>query len=64
MDIKPGTKPFNSKYYTVPILNKETFLKDLKRLVKVGVFTMVQQSQHSAHVFIVPKKEGTVMFIK
>ena len=24
---------------------------------------MVQQSQYSTHVFIIPKKEGTVVFI-
>ena len=31
----PGSKPFNRKYYPVPRINKEKFLKDLKRLVEI-----------------------------
>ena len=42
MELKPGSKLFNSKYYPVPRINKETFCKDLKRSVKTGVLTMVQ----------------------
>ena len=33
LDIKPAPKPFNSIYYPVLIINKETFQKELKRLV-------------------------------
>ena len=25
LDLKPGYRPFNGKYYPVPIINKETF---------------------------------------
>ena len=31
LELKPGSKPFNSKYYPVPRINKDTFCKDLKR---------------------------------
>ena len=37
LDINPCYKPFNSKYYTFPRINKETFRKDLKRLLKTGL---------------------------
>ena len=43
LDLNPGYKPFNNKYNPVPILNKETFRKGLKLLVKIRVLTLVQQ---------------------
>ena len=45
LEIKPGYKPFNSRYYPVPRINKGEFHKELKRLVEIGVLTPVQQSQ-------------------
>ena len=47
----------------VPRINKETFQKDLERLLKIGVLTPVQQYQYGTPVFIIPNKEGTVGFI-
>ena len=59
---KPDSKPFNSKYYPVPIINKETFRKELKFQVEMGLITPVQQNQYNTPVFIIPKKEGIVRF--
>ena len=42
LDINPGSKLFNSKYYLVPRINKETFHRDLKCLVKIVLSTPVQ----------------------
>ena len=49
VDLQPnrGSKPFNSKYYPVPRTKKETFGKELKHLMEIGVLTKVQQSQYS-----------------
>ena len=33
LKINPGSKPFNSKYYPAPRINKENFRKGLKQLV-------------------------------
>ena len=33
LDLNPYTKPFNSRYYPVPIINKKTFRNYIKRLV-------------------------------
>ena len=44
--LKPYSKPFNCKYYPVPRINKETLHKELKRLVKKGLLTLVQQIQY------------------
>ena len=56
LDLKPDSKTFNSKYYPAPIINKETFCKYLKCLVKIGVLTPVQQSQCGTPISIMPKK--------
>ena len=63
LELNPDSKPFNCKYYMVPIINKYTFHKEIQRLVKIGVLTLVQQSQYGTPIFIIPKKEGTVRFI-
>ena len=33
LELKPDSKPFNSRYYLVPRINKETLRKEIKRLV-------------------------------
>ena len=35
LDLKPCYKPFNSRYYPFLIINKETFRKELKRIVEI-----------------------------
>ena len=63
LELNPNYKMFNCKYYLVPIINKDTFCKYLYLLMKIGVLTLVQQSQYGTPVFIIPKKEGITRFI-
>ena len=56
LEIKPYSKPFNIRYYPVPIINKITFIKELKCLVEIGVLTSIQQSQYGTPVFIISNK--------
>ena len=63
LELNTGSNSLNSKYYPVPIMNKENFLKELKLLVGIGVLTPVQQSQYVTPVFIISEKEGNVRFI-
>ena len=56
LELKLYYKPFNSRYYPVPIINKETFRKDLRLLAEMGVLITVHQSQYGTPVFIIPKK--------
>ena len=63
LELNPDYKQFNSKYYPFPRINKETFRKELKRLVEIGVLTPVQKSKYGTPVFIIPKKEGTARLI-
>ena len=44
LDLKTGSRPFNSKYYSVPIINKEKFCKEIKCLVEIGLLNPVQHS--------------------
>ena len=63
LELNIDSKPFNSRYYPVPIINKDFFRKERKRLVETGVITPVQQIQYGTPLFIIPKEEGTVRFI-
>jgi hypothetical protein len=63
IELRDDSKPVSSWYYTVPQINKETFRKELMRLVAIEVLTPVQQSEWGTPVFIIPKKDGTVRFI-
>ena len=56
-------KPHSQRHYPVPHLYKETFKKELDRLVKLGVLEPVQQSEWGSPTFIVPKIEKTVRFV-
>ena len=63
LELNTYSKLFNCKYYPFPRINKDTFHKYLKNLVKIVVLTTIQQSQYSTPVFIIPSKERTVRFI-
>ena len=63
LNLRPGSKPFNSRYYSIPRIKKEIFQKDLKHLVKIGVLPPVQQRQCGTPIFTIHKKEGNVGFI-
>ena len=56
IELKTYYKPFNCKHYSIPIMNKDIFHKELQCLVKIGVLTLVQQSQYGTPVFIIPNE--------
>ena len=61
--INPDSKPLVCRYFPVPHINKETFRKEITRLIEIGVLTPVQQSEYGTLVFIIAKKEVTVIFL-
>ena len=63
LELKPNSKYFNCKYYTVPRINKETFRKEIQRLAKIGMLTPVQQYQYGTPVVMIQNKERTTRFI-
>ena len=63
IELQSNSKPVNARWYPIPRINKDTFHKELMRLVNIGVLERVQESKWGTPVFIIPKKEGTVCFI-
>ncbi len=62
-ELVDGAKPHSQRHYPVPHLYKQTFKKELDRLVKLGVLEKVQQSEWGTPTFIIPKKDNEVRFI-
>ena len=62
-ELVEGAKPHSQRHYPMPHLHKETFKKELDRLVKLGVLEVVQNSEWGSPTFIIPKKNGMVRFI-
>ena len=56
LELNPNSKPFNSRYYPPPIIDKDIFRKELKRLVELDVLTPLQKYQYGTPVFIISKK--------
>ena len=42
LGLNPYSKPLNRKYYPVPIIDNETFIKYLEHLVKIGVLNLIK----------------------
>ena len=63
LELREGEKPHSSRYYPMPRVHKQTFKKELLRLVEIGVLEEVRQSEWGSPTFIIPKKQGTVRFI-
>ena len=62
-ELKEGAEPHSQRHFPVPHLYKETFHKELLRLVEIGVLEPVQQSEWGSPTFIIPKKNKAVRFI-
>ena len=63
-ELKPGTKPFAMKPYTIPHILYKTTKKEVERLEKeVGLLSRNENLQYLSACFIIPKKDQTVRFI-
>ena len=56
LELNPNSEPFNFKHDPLPRIKKETFCKDLERLMKITVLTLVQHYQYGTTIFIIPNK--------
>jgi hypothetical protein len=63
LDLKPDAIPFHGRAYAVPQVHRETFRKELHRLVDIGVLGPAYESEWAAPTFIIPKKDGTVRVV-
>jgi hypothetical protein len=63
LELKEGAKPYHGKAYPVPQLHKETTIKELNRLCRLGVLEFQPELEWASPSFITPKKDRTVCFL-
>ena len=62
-EVKDGVKPYRGRAFPVPKVHKETLIKEVERLCKLGVLRREYDSEWASPSFIVPKKDRTVCFL-
>jgi hypothetical protein len=60
--LKEGTSLSHSHNFPVPKIHKDTLIKEVERLCKLGLLEQQQASEWALPSFIVPKKKNTVSF--
>jgi hypothetical protein len=61
--LKEGVSPYHGRAYPVPKTHKDTIIKEVERLCKLGVLERQPASEWASHSFIIPKKNMTVCFL-
>jgi hypothetical protein len=62
-ELKEGAKPYHGRTFPIPHFHKETIMKEIKRLIELGVLEWQPSSEWAAPSFIQAKKNGTVRFL-
>ncbi len=63
IQLKEGVKPFHFRPYPIPKIHKATLMKEIDRLVSIGVMKLKPYSQWASPSFIISKKDMTVRAI-
>ena len=58
-ELKEGVKPYHGRSYLVPKAYKDTTIRELNRLVKLGVVEFQPGLEWASPSFIIPQNEGT-----
>ncbi len=61
--LKEGASPYHSQAFPVPKIQKDTLIKEVDRLVKLGVLERQPASKWASPSFIMPNKNRTVCFL-
>jgi hypothetical protein len=61
--LKEGASPYHGQAFPVPKIHKETLIKEVSRLVQLGVLERQPASEWDSPLFIMPKKNKTVRFL-
>ena len=56
-ELKEGAKPYHGRSYPVPKAYKDTTIRELNRLVELGVVEFQPGSEWASPSFIIPKKD-------
>ena len=62
-ELKEGARPFHGRAFPIPKVHKDTIMKEIKRLIELGVLEWQPSSEWAAPSFIQPKKNKTVRFL-
>lgn len=62
-EFQEDAKPHSHRHFPIPHIHKETFKKEILRLVEIGVLEQVEGSEWGSPTFIIPKKDGKVRFV-
>jgi hypothetical protein len=60
--LKEGVSPYHGQALPVPQIHKDTPIKEVERLCKLGVLEQQQASEWASSSFIVPNKNNTICF--
>jgi hypothetical protein len=63
IEMKDGAKPYHGRPYPIPHIHKATLMKEIDRLMGIGVLKRQSSSQWASPTFIIPKKDMTVRTI-
>jgi hypothetical protein len=58
-----GVIPYHGQAFPVPKVHKDTIIKEVERLCKLGVLERQPASEWALLSFIIPKKDKTVHFL-
>jgi hypothetical protein len=60
---KEDVSPYHGQVFPVPKIHKETLIKEVERLVKLGVLERQPASEWASPLFIIPKKIEPYAFL-
>jgi hypothetical protein len=60
--LKEGVSPYHGQAFPVPKIHKDTIIKEVERLCKLGVLERQPASEWASLLCIIPKKKKTVHF--
>jgi hypothetical protein len=61
--LKEGVSPYHGQAFPVPKIHKDTIIKEMERLRKLGVLERQPASELASPLFIIPKENRTVRFL-
>jgi hypothetical protein len=61
--LKEGVSPYHGQAFPLPKIHKDTIMKEVERLCKLGVLERQPASEWALPFFIIPKKDRTVHFL-
>jgi hypothetical protein len=61
--LKKGVSPYHGQAFPVPKIHKDTIIKEVEQLYKLGVLERQPASEWALPSFILPKKNETVCFL-